>query len=386
MKRNASGAGSIRQRPDGRWEARYTAGVNPGTGKQIQKSVYGATQDEVVKKLRKVLTEMDGGVFVEPSKMTVGAWLDVWTAEYLGGVKTSTQISYKGHVKRRIKPALGAVKLQKMKPHQVQAFYNALQLDGVSAKTVRNIHGILHSALKQAVKLGYLNNNPSEMCALPRVTKKQVKVLEDGAVPAFLAAIEGHQYGVIYFVCLFTGMRISETLGLTWDAVDFDAGALLVSKQLAREKGEDGTLPLDSTKTDRVRKINPAPVVMNRLKERQRQQIEHRLRAGPAWDNAMNLVFTDEIGQHHVHQTVYKNYKRIVAALGYPELRLHDLRHSYAVISIMSGDDVKTVQENLGHSTITTTLDVYGHVTDRMREDSAARMQAFIDGVQKNKA
>ena len=95
----------------------------------------------------------------------------------------------------------------------------------------------------------------------------------------------------------------------------------------------------------------------------------------------MNLVFTNEIGGHLTHGTVYKNFKRIISDLGLPEARFHDLRHSYAVAALQSGDDVKTVQENLGHHTAAFTLDVYGHVSERMKQESAARMEGFIKSV-----
>ena len=141
--RAAQGAGSIRQRPDGRWEGRYVAGHNPGTGKQIRRSIYGATQKEVLKKLREIQADTERGVFLEPSHLTVGQWLKIWEAECLGGVKDSTVYSYKGHIKNHIVPALGAVKLQKLNPHTVQGFYNVLQRDkGLSAKSIKNLHGV----------------------------------------------------------------------------------------------------------------------------------------------------------------------------------------------------------------------------------------------------
>lgn len=385
-KRNAQGAGTIRQRLDGRWEARYTVGRNPGTGRQIQKSIYGKTQKEVLEKLRKVQTAKDSGIFVEPSKLSVGDWLDTWQKEYLVNVKPSTKENYRIYINNRIKPALGAVKLQKLKPHQVQAFYNSLSKEGIAPKTVKNIHGILHSSLQQAQKIGYLQGNPTTVCTLPRVIKKEMKVLDDDAIIAFLTAIEGHQFETVYFVDLFTGMRQGELLGLTWDSVDFEAGTLNINKQLIKGNARQGMYYLDTLKTEKPRIITPAPIVMQKLKAHQYKQIEQRLKAGAAWSNDKNLVFTNEIGGHLTHYTVYKYFKRIVADIGMPDLRFHDMRHSYAVMAISSGDDLKTVQENLGHSTITTTLDVYGHVTDKMKEESAARMQTRFESLKKNKA
>ena len=207
---------------------------------------------------------------------------------------------------------MGAVALQKLKPRQIQSVYNSLQSAGLSSKTVRNIHGIIHATMKQAMRLGYIKINPTEVCTLPRWTKKDIKVLDDKAVAAFLAAIEGDRYEAIYFIDLFTGMRQSEILGLTWDMVNFKDGTISISKQLLRERKRQGTYYLDTTKNDKTRIIKPAPVVMAKLKEHKWQQTEWQLKAGPAWSNEWNLVFTDEVGHHLIHLTVYRHYKAIV--------------------------------------------------------------------------
>jgi len=382
-KRNAQGGGSIRQRKDGKWEARYTAGRNPGTGKQIQKSIYGDTQKEVLKKLQQIQTDIENGSYVEPSKMTVSAWMDLWVSEYLGNVKQSTQASYSGHVKTHIKPELGFIPLQKLRPHHVQTLYNDLQRGGKSPKTVRNIHGTLHKGLEQAVKLGYIKQNPSTLCTLPRVSKKDMQVLSDDTVVEFLRAISGHRYETIYYVDLFTGMRQGEILGLAWDCVDFDSGTILICKQLVQEKKCQGKYFLDTPKHDKIRTIKPAPVVMEKLKLRKSQQSADQLRAGAAWSNEWNLIFTNELGRYVSHRAIRSPYKRIVAKMGLPDLRFHDLRHSYSVMSLMNGDDIKTLQSNLGHHTAAFTLDTYAHVTDKMKADSADRMEKYIKNIEK---
>jgi integrase len=381
--RAAQGSGSIRQRPDGKWEGRYTPGRDPGTGNQIQKSVYGATQREVVDKLAAIKAGMNSGTYTEPSKLTVGQWLDIWAAEYLGGVKPHTVKSYETACRVHLKPALGAVRLQTLSAHTIQAAYNQLQrVKELSPKTIKNIHGVLHRALQQAMELGYIKNNPSEACITPRIEKREMVILPDETIPAFLNAIKGHKYGTVYFVDLFTGLRQGEILGLTWDAIDFDRGTILINKQLQKEHKKGGEYRLVSTKRDRVRKITPALAVMQCLRQHRGKQAEMRLLAGAEWSNPLELVFTHEFGGNFAPFTVYKHLKRIVASIGVPAARFHDLRHSYAVAALQSGDDVKTVQENLGHHTAAFTLDVYGHVTERMRKESAARMDAFIHSVQ----
>lgn len=393
MAKSAAGSGSIRKKvitKKGKkyeyWEARYTVGTDPGTGKPIRRSISGKTQKEVAKKLKEATASIDAGTYLPPSKMTVGQWLDIWTDEYLGGVKPRTVDSYKATVRNHLKPNLGAVRLEALTAHTIQSMYNNMVKDrngkpGLSPKSVKNAHGVLHKALQQAVSNGYIRFNPADACILPRVEKTELHPLDEDQISAFLKEIQGHKYEYLYTVALFTGMREGEILGLTWDSVDMDTGSITINKQLQRERDGSGEYALVSTKSGKVRTITAAPFVISTLKKAQQEQRLWRLRSGGSWDNKLNLVFTNELGQHLSAQTVYLHFKKIVAAIGSPDTRFHDLRHSYAVASIKSGDDIKTVQNNLGHATAAFTLDVYGHVTEQMKQESAARMEAFIKSV-----
>lgn len=205
-KRNAHGSGTIRQRSDGRWEARYTIGRDSGTGKQIQKSVYGDTQKEVRQKLQQVCTDIDNGIYTEPSKLTVAGWLDIWLDEYIGNLKPVTAQLYRDRVRLHIKPYIGAVKLTVLTTPAIQKMYNTL-CGIIASGTVVNIHAILHKALQQAVKIGYIRYNPSDGCTLPRIQRKQIQPLDNDDIARFLEAIRGHKYENLYIVDLFTGMR-----------------------------------------------------------------------------------------------------------------------------------------------------------------------------------
>lgn len=387
--RAASGDGSIRKKivkKNGKeytyWEGRNTCGFDPETGKQKQHSISGKTQAEVAQKLREVTAEIGQGTFKEACKLTVGEWSIIWDKDYLIGVKPRTQEAYRSILCTHIRPGLGAIKLEVLNAHTIQHFYNGLSQKGLSAKTVKNVHGVLHELLQQAVRIGYLRMNPSDACTLPRVVKKEIKPLGDDAIRQFLAAIQGHRFEILLMVTLFTGLREGEVLGLSWDRVDFDKGTLLIDRQLQRAKDESGErcYSLVPLKNDKWRRITPADSVMELLRRQWSRQAEWRLRAGPAWEDS-GLVFTNELGEHLSPYTVYHNFKRLAASIGIPEARGHDLRHSYAVAAIKSGDDIKTVQGNLGHATASFTLDVYGHVTDQMQRDSAERMQKFIKSV-----
>ena len=186
---------------------------------------------------------------------------------------------------------------------------------------------------------------------------------------------------ILYTFALFTGMREGEVLGLTWSRVDFADGSILIDRQLQKEKKAGGEFRLVSLKKDRPRRITPAPWVMELLQEEKARQAANREKAGSLWENKLDLCFTNEIGRYHIPQTLVRNYKKIVAKIGRPNLRFHDLRHSYAVASLQSGDDIKTLQENLGHATAAFTLNIYAHVTASMNRASATRMQAYIDTV-----
>lgn len=383
--RAAQGGGTIRQRPDGRWEARFTVGRDPGTGKQIQRSVYGSTQKEVRQKLAQAVAEVDNGTYQAPSKMTVGQWLDIWQKDYLGGVKPFTAQGYEKNVRVYIKPALGAIKLDALNAHTVQKFINDMgkpheDKPPLSPKTVRNAHGVLHKALQQAVKVGYIRFNPADACELPRLERKEINPLDSDAMAAFMRAIGGHRFETIYLTMLFTGMRRGEAFGLLWDCVDLDKGTIRIDRQLQNIPGRPGEFRLISTKNGKGRTITAAPFVVELLKKHRARQLRDRLKSGPLWQDH-GYVFCNEVGEHLSPSTVYHNYKEIVASIGLPDLRLHDLRHSYAVASLRAGDDVKTVQSNMGHHTAAFTLDVYGHVTEEMKRASADRMEAYIKGI-----
>ena len=278
-KRAAHGAGSIRKKTvlrNGKeyayWEARLTVGVDPGTGKQIRRSFSGKTQREVREKMQAAAVTVNDSTYQEPSKLTVSDWLDIWLTEYTGDVKPLTRSTYKNKVESAIEPALGAVKLQMLKTPQIQKMLNDLQRGtsgrkSLSAKTVKDIYGILHRALGQAVEVGYLRINPSDACKLPRVERAEIKPLDEAQTAAFLNAIRGQSFERLFIVDLLTGLRQGELLGLRWKDVDFDAGTVTVAQQLLKSKEKGGEYFFGSLKNDKTRLLTPAPSVMKALRE-----------------------------------------------------------------------------------------------------------------------
>ena len=383
-------------------------GHDPGTGKPVRKSVYGKTQKEVRQKLAQAVAAVDNKAYREPCKMTLGEWLDIWAETYLEGVKPRTVKIYRDDIRLHIKPYLAAVKLGELDTHTVQKYFNTLLTSGkkapirdkagkivkkdgktayetapLSAKTVKNVHGVLHGALRQAVINRYIPLNPADgdFCKLPKVQKEEIKPLDEKQIADFMKAIRGNPFEDAFLVTLFTGLRQGELLGLTWDCVDFDNGILTINKQMQLHQDKDmKAYQLVPTKNSKARTITAAPFVIECLRHRKIEQAKERLLAGPLWQQS-GLVFTDATGNHITKPTLYRAFKKAAASIGRPDARFHDLRHSYAVAALRSGDDIKTVQGNLGHATAAFTLDVYGHVTDQMKQDSASRMEQFIKTV-----
>jgi len=273
--------------------------------------------------------------------------------------------------------------LENLTPYTVQHFCNDLSKKGLAPKTIKLIHGVLHKSLQKAAAIGYIHSNPSNGCVLPRIQRKEISTMDDNTIRAFMEEIKGHPYETLFLVALFTGMREGEVLGLTWEQVDLENSVLLIDRQLQRiEDPASGKLIYcsSSTKSGKARRIAPAASVMGLLQRQWVRQTEWKLRAGPAWEGC-GLVFTDELGQNLKHHNVYYQFKKAVTAIGFPNIRFHDLRHCYAVTAIRNGDDIKTVQNNLGHATASFTLDVYGHVTEQMKRKSAERMDAYIKSI-----
>lgn len=410
MARRAKGTGTLHKRvitrngkPYEYWEAQVTIGYDSGTGKQKRKTFTGATQKEVREKMQKAAVAVNENDYFEPSKITLAQWLDMWIAEYSADWKYNTKVKYKTVCETHLKPSLGAVKLSKLSTPLIQSFYNELGKTGkvtehkmkdgkkeirqepLSPKSIRLVHGVLSKALNTAVKVGYIKNNAAERCTTPKLEKKEIVPLTDEQIKAFVSACDSEALGRIYKLILFTGLREGEALGLTWDCVDFSNGILKINKQLQRQDGENVLVPVKNSKT---RYLTVPDFVMQLLKEERKLQMANRMKYNTIWEGWQSeeerqtaLVFLKENGESVSSAALRERYKHIVRAIGVPNSRVHDLRHTYAVLSLQNGDDIKTVQDNLGHATASFTLDVYGHVSEKMREDSAARMQNYIESI-----
>jgi len=260
--------------------------------------------------------------------------------------------------------------------------YNELTDAGKAPKTIKNIAAVMHKAFNNAIKQDLINSNPCDKAEIPSAPRKEIKPLVDAEIPMFLTAIQGHPMENAFALCLFAGLREGECLGLSWSQVDFDKGTITVSQQLQKEKVKGGKYFIAPfTKSNKSRTLMPPMIAFDYLKAERKRQLANQLAAGTLWDNSDNLVFTNEIGRHLAIFTFYNAFKKIVASIGRPDARPHDLRHTAATVAIASGADIKSVQSLLGHATASFTLNVYAHTSERMMADTASRVQGYYNSL-----
>lgn len=380
----ANGSGSIRKKvitKNGKkytyYEARYFVGYDPGTGKPIQKSITAKTQKEVATKLKQITLDISNGINIDSKNLTVKSWMNRWKDNYIVNVAPLTKEKYERDIKIHIIPNLGAIKLEKLTPDTIQAFYNKLN-EKLAPSSVRHIHLILSMALDKAIDNDLIKQNPAKKTILPKNKKPELTVLEPEQVVTFVNSAKLDKYKNLFIFALFTGMRSGEIRGLTWDNVDFKKNCITISNQLLYSNSQ---YSLSLPKEEKVRTIYPARIAMTALKDELRNQQDNKMYADDVWENKFNLVFTTESGQPISRQNLNLHIKKVLKRANLPDIRFHDLRHTYAVNAIQAGDDIKTIQENLGHASAAFTLDVYSSAIDSMRKKSSERMQQFYDEI-----
>ena len=379
-KRRANGEGNIRKRKDGRWEGRYTAGRNPATGRAIYKNVLGKTQAEVKEKLKKAIEETKGLNIAKAESYTVGQWMDVWY-EYYAKIKVrpSSHKTYEGYIKNHIKPSIGNIPLTKLTTLDLQRLYQKLltegrvdrleaqnQPKGLSPKTVRNINQVISSAMHLAIQQHLIAQDPTDGCALPKTEHREMQTLSADQLAAFL--LEAKHSGVfeMYYIELATGLRRGELLGLKWEDIDFSTQTLRVRRQVRRINGEVREAPLKTKNAYRTISLGTDAVGI--LKQ---QREKHP---------SSSYVFPGPTGGPIAPDSVLHMLHRVLDRAGLPELRFHDLRHTFATLALQNGVDVKTVSGMLGHFSAGFTLDTYAHVTTAAQKKAAETMGEVLAG------
>lgn len=377
--RRGNHEGSITQLGDGRWQARVTL----DGGKR--KALYGATRAEAAAKLNGVLRDRDRGLPVGlDERQTVGHYLASWLAAKKGTLPSPrTWDRYEDYVRLHLIPLIGKVALTKLTPQQVQHL-QAQKLDsGLSATTVHHIRAVLHTALQDALRLGLVPRNVSELVDAPKVHRQEMKVWNAEQARTFLSLATGDRLAALYVLALSTGMRQGELFGLRWKDVDFAGASLSVITAVQRSRSAGTRLAEPKTATAR-RTIALTTTgsfnAVEALRGHRARQAEERLALGAAWKD-MDLVFTDTVGGPlRGNNLERRSFDPLMRKAGVPRIRFHDLRHTAATLMIAAGVPVKVVSEMLGHADVGTTLRIYAHVLPNMQRDAAQVLGLLLDG------
>jgi len=329
-KKRANGEGSIRKKPSGRWEGRYTQGIDPVTGRAIQKSVSAKTQAECKEKLAKAIRENRGVPLNHTGDYTAAEWCRLWFETYSKpNIRYNTAKGYEGIIEHHIIPAIGAIKLKQLSSIHIQRMYNDLKENGrmprgakqndkpLSNTFVRRVHAVLQAALKQAVKERLIPYNPCENCRIPPKDKKEMTILPPEKIGRYLQ--EAEKYGVLpmFYLELSSGLRRGELLALQWADLNVKERILTVNKQVTRMEGElDVTEP--KTKNS-VRKVALSQQAVDLLVQEHEQHPDNPI-----------LFPSPRTGGYWSPDAVSRINRKLLKSAGIEEhVRFHDLRHPY---------------------------------------------------------
>ncbi len=368
--------GSIYRRKDGRW----TAEISLEGGKS--KFLYGKTRKEAQEKLKTALYEQQQGLLITGPQQKVGQFLTQWLENvHKQSVRPRTYERYEEIIRLHLVPGIGHHQLQKLSPQHLQLFYKKKLEEGLSTATVISFHNMLHKALETAVRWNIMTRNTCDLVSPPRRKRFEIQPLSMPQIHQLLVAACGHRLEALFILALATAMRRGELLALKWQDIDTEKGTLQVRRILTKIPGklpgkgfEEG-----EPKTDKGRRSIVLPTFVGEaLKQHRVRQLEAKLKAGAAWQDH-DYVFCTSIGTHlNPTRDVLDVLKSLLEKAGLPNIRFHDLRHSSATMLFGMKVHPKIVQELLGHSQISITMDIYSHVLPTMQEETMSKInEAF---------
>ena len=366
------------------------AGGRDETGKRrtITKTVHGSEADADVK-LTEILRERDTGSAIDPSKTTLGQYLDQWLDEIQ--VEPKTLERYRGLIGHQIKPHLGTAILQDLKPAAVKSWHKTLRERGgiprkkggdpkpLSDRTCLHAHRVLSKALKDAAAVRLIASNPAADVAQPKVRKvKAMHILKKGEPKVVLEALAGYDqelYTIVH-LDLSTGMRRGELLALTWPDFDLDRGAVRVERSLEQTKAG---LRVKEPKTEAgTRTITIPPATVEVMRAHKVRQLEQRMKLGQGKPADDALVFPELDGSHMDPDKLSKRWARACKALALSRIDFHGIRHTHASVLIAAKEDILKISRRLGHSKPSVTLDIYGHLYDHDDASSAVAISGVL--------
>jgi integrase len=367
-KKRGQGEGSIYKRKDGRWVAQITI-----QGRHVNE--YFKSQSECRDWLRKIRTQIENGLTLTGAQTSVAVFLKEWLTSNETSVRPKTSDQYKKIVRLHISPDLGMIKLKDLNPRQIQALYSKKMEGGMSARSVVLIHAVLRRSLDQAVKLGMIGINPALAVNRPKFKRKEMKTLSDSQVRILLSFVEGSHFEVLIWLAVTTGLRQGELLGLMWSDLDWSGRQLRIQRQLQRLRGG---LVFNEPKTAAGRRVIALGITtIEKLRKHQNLQFLERKVVGESWKEN-DMIFPSSIGTPMDPSNLYHNFKRLLRKTELPDIRFHDLRHTAATLMLQEGVHPKVVQERLGHSDISLTLNTYSHVLPGMQEEAAGKLDVLL--------
>ncbi|MBE0610071.1 MAG: site-specific integrase [Dehalococcoidia bacterium] len=367
MARRGKGEGSVRERPDGRWEARLTVDGRP-------RSFFGTTQREALAKMRDAQRRIEKHLPVPSERLTTAAYLESWLSGKRATLTPESARRYEGRLARLL-PYIGTLKLAKLQPADLRKAYAAIGAE-VSSTTVQLSHGVLHTALKDAEREGLAARNVAGLVTPPRRDTKEYRSLRPDDARALLGAAKGEPLEAFYTLAITTGLRLGELQALQWGDVDMDRRRLQVRRTLA----VDGKPVFSATtaKKNHNRTVWLSDGAATALEAHRGRQERQRLDAADAWTEH-GLVFTIGTGNPLDGRNLRgRAFPRLLAKAGLPAMRIHDLRHSAASMLLADGVPVKVVSEMLGHADVSTTLRIYAHVLEGAQEQAASYMDRLF--------
>ena len=346
-----------------------------GKRRQVTQTVRTKREAERVKSA--LLVRIDNGIMAEP-KGTLGEFLIRWLEEYVvPSLSPTTAQGYKHIIFTHINADLGNVNLKNLRPEHLQKYYVGRLSKGLSSTTIRHHAMILHCALEHATKWGLLVRNPADAVSPPKIRHTEMRILQQSDIEVVLTETQKTPYYALFFTALMTGMRRSELLGLRWSDVNLTLAELSVNRAMHRLQNHEVIYRTPkSEKSRRVVALSPATCKV--LRDHWESQTALRIRFNMLVKDS-DLVFSQLDGSPHIPHTISQAWRRIVRRLGLNGVRFHDLRHTCASMLLQQGVHPKIVQERLGHSSISTTLDLYSHVVPGLQHSAANKMDMIFD-------
>lgn len=375
-----SRAGSIRRADDGSWWFVVDTGPEGAPRRQVRRRGF-RTKGAAQTALNDVLHDLQGGVFVEPSKLTVAEWLERWmdTQEVIGRSPT-TLAGHRRDVRNHVLPAIGAARLQALTAPDVDRLYATMVGKGLAPGTVRKIHNLVRKALGDAERKGLVGRNVSRAADPPSIKAAkagEMQVWSPEQLRAFQAATAGDENFALWWLAAMTGMRRGEVCGLLWRDVDLTAGTVVVRRQLTTVGYR--VVEREVTKSGERRVVDLDEETVAVLRRWKATQAGWRLAVGPGWRD-IGLVFTKVDGSAHHPELVARRFERLGVKANLPRLRFHDLRHTHASHWLAAGENIKALSERLGHADASITLKVYSHLMPGQGRKAAVAVAAFVLG------